>query len=262
MTIGRKQREGSIKTIAFHLQKGGTGKTSLSVTTAFELAKRGRTVLLDLDPQGNASSWILTESPKYELAAVLYGRVDITATVAPTITHNLDIMPTFGLDGELKMYGENQLANEPFILCDLMESLAALGYDFAVLDLSPGMGRLERAALIAADEAITPMTPEAFSLDGIEIFSNELAKTKRAMKRGPVHDRIIVNAYDARIAQHKIILEKAQGIRGYELFTVPVDPAFRKAQAANIPLQALPKHDAAKAETLTELARIGDAVCH
>lgn len=249
-----------MKTIACSLQKGGVGKTSLSGSLAVELAGRGRTILLDLDPQGNASSWFLTEAPRYELAAVLFGRVEAKDAIVPTGTPGLDILPTFGLEGELKLFGENQLANEPFIFCDLAEELARLGYAFAVLDLSPGMGRLERSALISADEVLTPMTPEAFSLDGIEIFRAELAKTSKAMRRGPKHERIIVNAYDARIGQHKEIMGKARELEGFELYSFPVDPAFRKAQAAHIPIQALDREHAPKPETLAELARLGGAI--
>ncbi len=250
-----------MKTIAFHLQKGGVGKTSLSGAVAYELSRKGRTILIDLDPQGNASSWLLTQTPVYELASVLYGRVGVTKAIVPTATPKLDILATFGLDGELKMFGENQLASEPFIFCDLIEELARAGYDYAIMDLSPGMGRLERCALIAADEAITPMTPEAFSLDGMDIFAAELAKTKKAMRRGPAHRRIIVNAFDGRIDQHKTIMSQAWELQGFEVFTVPVDPCFRKAQADRVAVQSLPKQKAAKPETLAELRRIGEAVC-
>ena len=249
-----------MKTIAFHLQKGGVGKTSLSASIAVELAKRGRTVLIDLDPQGNASTWFAMLSPKWELASVLMGKVAAREAISPSVIEGLDLLPTFGLDGELKVYGENQLANEPFIFCDLAEELARLGYEYAVLDLSPGMGRLERAAITAADEVITPMTPEAFSLDGIEIFRADLGKTAKAMRRGPKHEKIIVNAYDARIGQHREIAGKAaETLTNFKLFTVPVDPAFRKAQAAHVAVQNLPKVDAAKPETLAELRRLGEA---
>jgi chromosome partitioning protein len=250
-----------VKTIAFHLQKGGIGKTSISGSIAFELAKRGRTIILDLDPQGNLSSWLLTNSPEHELAAVLFGRVSVGSAIVATPTPNLDILPTFGLDGELKLFGENQLASEPFILCDLVEELSHLGYEYAVMDLSPGIGRLERSALIAADEVVTPMTPESFSLDGLDIFAAELAKAKKAMRRGPVHRRIVVNAFDGRIDQHRVIASQAWELQGFEVFTVPVDPCFRKAQALHLPIQILPKPQAAKVETLAELSRLGGVLC-
>ena len=181
--------------------------------------------------------------------------------IVPTMAQRLDILPTFGLDGDLKLYGENQLASEPFIFADLMDELARLGYDFAVLDLSPGMGRLERAALIAADEAITPMTPETFALDGLEIFAAELAKTTKAMKRGPTYSKVIVNALDERIGQHVAIYDAAVHLQGFTVYAVPVDPAFRKAQALHVPVQGLPAKDAAKTATLAELGKIGEGLC-
>jgi len=249
-----------MKTIAFSLQKGGVGKTSLSVSTAVELAKNGRTIIIDCDPQGNASSWLLTTAPKWELASVLFGKATVQEAIVKTPTENLflDILPTFGLGGELKVYGENQAANEPFIFCDLSEQLAALGYDFCILDLSPGMGRLERAALVSADEVITPMTPEEFSLDGIQIFTNELAKIIKAMKRGPTHKKIIVNSYNKTIAQHNDIVRRVQDeLTAYDRYIIPVDPAFRKAQAEHVPIQELKKEHGAKTETIAELSRIG-----
>ena len=64
-----------MKTISFALQKGGVGKTSISVSTAAELAKYGKTLLIDADPQGNASGWLISEL-EYELADVLLNKED------------------------------------------------------------------------------------------------------------------------------------------------------------------------------------------
>ena len=70
-----------MRKVAFHLQKGGVGKTTLSVSTAVSLADAGRkTVLLDLDPQGNSTSWLLGDRDvTHEAADVLFGRVDVSA---------------------------------------------------------------------------------------------------------------------------------------------------------------------------------------
>ncbi|GHU32483.1 hypothetical protein FACS1894172_09170 [Spirochaetia bacterium] len=242
-----------MKSFAFHLQKGGVGKTSLSVSTAWALSKIGRTILIDCDPQGNTSSWLITEPPKHELAKVLYGQVETGAAIVSVC--GLDVLPTFGIDGELKRYGENKLPDEPFIFCDLVAALQTLGYQFVVFDLSPGMGRLERAVLTATDVAITPMTPEIFSLDGIEIFSSELEMIRKNMRRAAQHTHIVVNAFDNRIAQHKAILGQIAKLK-WAVIVVPVDPVFRKAQAVNMPIGELRGTDAAKKETLDAIDRL------
>ena len=229
----------------------------MSASIAYELSKRGRAIIVDIDPQGNASSWLAKGTPKHELADALFGKVKASEAILPTAAPELDILPTFGLDGSLKVYGENQLANEPFIFEELTEELARLGYEYAIFDLSPGFGRLERAALIAASEVITPAAPDYFSLDGLEIFDSELAKLTKAMRKGPDHRRVICNAYDGRIEQHKDIFQQMTFIKQYEVFRVPVDPAFRKAQEHHLPLQLLPDNKAAKKETLETIQRVG-----
>ena len=85
---------------------------------------------------------------------------------------------SFGIGGDLKKYGEQVIKSEPYVIFDLVKQLSK-EYDHIVLDLSPGLGNLETSALIASDEIITPMTPEIFSLDGLEIFIHELEGIKK-----------------------------------------------------------------------------------
>ena len=249
-----------MKAIAVHLQKGGVGKTSLAGALGYELSRKGRTVLVDVDPQGNLSSWHLTEAPAHELAEVLTGEVPVMGAIVRTATPDLDMLASFGIDGALKNYAETALADEPYVVQDLSAELARLGYEYAVLDLSPGMGRLERSALLGAGQVLTPLLAEFFSLDGLETFAYELSKLRKAMRYAPEHRAVIVNAYDARISQHRAIAEEADHIRGKAVVRVPVDPAFRKAQAAHVPIQALPVESAAKAETIAALRRIVEEI--
>ncbi len=218
------------KTIAFHLQKGGVGKTTISGTLACESALNGfRTLLIDVDPQGNASSWFLKDAPLYELADVLQGKCYINdAIVKVPSLENLYLLPTFGIGGNLKTYSETKLSEEPFVLQDLINELVK-SFDHIILDLSPGLGRLERAAIIACDEVITPMTPEVFSLDGLEIFIDELSKIRKNLRSDVKHSRVIINSFDERIKQHREIYGAASN-GNFIVYKVPVDPAFRKAQ--------------------------------
>lgn len=221
------------KTISFHLQKGGVGKTTISGTLACESALSGvRTLLIDVDPQGNSSSWFLKNAPKWELADVLMGRCYYSEAIVPAKqVPNLYIIPTFSIGGYLKNYAETRLSDEPYIISDLVDEVSK-DFEHIILDLSPGLGRLEKAALIASDEVITPMTPEIFSLDGLEIFIEELKKIKKNLRSDVKHERVIINSYDERIRQHREIYNLAsKGI--YKVFKVPVDPIFRKSQEAS-----------------------------
>jgi len=239
------------KTIAFHLQKGGVGKTTISGTLACQSAMDGfRTLLIDVDPQGNASSWFLKKTPKYELADVVQGKCYINdAVIAVEQVPNLFLLPTFGIGGVLKNYSETKLSEEPYVLQDLVLELSK-DFDHIILDLSPGLGRLERAALIASDEVITPMTPEVFSLDGLEIFIDELKKIRKNLRSQVKHSRVIINSYDERIKQHRDILKAAQE-GSFEVYKIPVDPVFRKAQESAIaPQQYKEKGRGLKEKTL------------
>lgn len=222
------------KAIAFHLQKGGVGKTTVSGTLGCQSAISGHnTLLIDCDPQGNLSSWFLDDSPKLELADVLQGKCYAEEAIMKVKDiDNLSILPTFGIGGTLKNYSETKLSDEPFVIQDLVKELSN-SFEHIVLDLSPGLGRLERAALIACDEIITPMTPEVFSLDGLEIFIEELTKLKKNYKSPVKHRRIIINSYDERIKQHRDIFNAAEASGRFSIFRIPVDPIFRKSQEAN-----------------------------
>ena len=221
------------KAVAFHLQKGGVGKTTISCTLACQSAIRGaKTLIIDCDPQGNVSSWFLQSAPKFELADVLQGKCFVGDAIVkiPNID-NLYILPTFGIGGTLKIYSETKLAEEPYVLQDLVSEVSK-DFDHVILDLSPGLGMLERAALIASDEVVTPMTSEVFSLDGLEIFIHELQKLRKNMRSAVKHNKIIINSYDTRIKQHRDIYAAALESGNYKVYLIPVDPIFRKSQEA------------------------------
>ena len=105
-----------MKTIAVSLQKGGTGKTSLAVSIAAELAKTtgGKTLLIDCDPQGSSSSWLAPENLTAELADVLTKNTALKDTIVKTGFPELSILPSAGLGGSLKVFAETQAAQKPY----------------------------------------------------------------------------------------------------------------------------------------------------
>jgi chromosome partitioning protein len=244
-----------MKTIAFSIQKGGVGKSSLSVSLAAELAKEtGAVLLIDADPQGSASGWIGPKEVQTELSDVLFGKATLDKAVFKTATPGLSLLPTAGLGGELNLYSKTLASQQDRCIKKITRDAAALGYRYCILDMSPAFGPLEWACFLAADEVITPVLPDSFAADGLEVFAGNLAQfrtDKEAEK--PFYRRVIVNALDKRIPQHGDTLAKVKTQDALTVYEFPVDPAFRKSQAAGITIQDL---TGTKPETRTELHRL------
>jgi chromosome partitioning protein len=249
-----------MKTIVLANMKGGVGKTSISVSLAAELAKSSRTVLLDFDQQANTTAWTAPDNAdmRYELADVLQGKVSAQQAIIPTETEGLFLLPTFGISGDLKPYVEN--AGELQInkaVRTLIADIAQQGYAFCVIDLSPAFGKLERAALISATEAITPILADRFSMDGLEAITTNLKNLQSLVDR-PIaeYKRIIINAIDGRIKRHAEITAKIKTAAAQCVYTLPIDQVFFRAQTASRTVQSLD----AKQETLNEIARLANDI--
>jgi chromosome partitioning protein len=109
-----------MRTLAVSLQKGGVGKTSLSVSLAAELAAlSGATLLLDADPQGNASAWIGEETIDAELADVLLERASLEKAIVKTGATGLFLLPKADLEETLKPFRKAKQRMIPFVCGDL-----------------------------------------------------------------------------------------------------------------------------------------------
>lgn len=238
-----------MKTIAISLQKGGTGKTSLAVSLAAQLASYGNTILIDADPQGNASAWIGKNTLNAELAGVLFKKYPLRNAIVKTQGAGLFLLPSAGLGGELKVFIERACATEPFCMQDIISELSGYGYEYVVIDLSPSFGTFERQVLTAADEVITPIMPDPFGLDGIEIFGANIIDARQKMHTSkPVYSKIVITAVDNRIKQHsQIINDMKDKALGLKLYLIPVDQVYRRAQTEHKTIQAMGD---AKGETL------------
>jgi chromosome partitioning protein len=250
-----------MKTIAFSIQKGGVGKTSLAVSLAAELAKAtGSVLLVDADPQGSASNWIGPRELSNELADVLFGKLELKAAIVRTGIPGLSLLPSAGLGGELNLFAKTLAVEQDLCIRKrITREAAAMGYRYCVLDLSPAFGALERAAFMAADEVITPILPDSFASDGLHTFAENLERFREDKEtEKPFYKRLIINGIDRRIPQHTDTLAKMKDKGGTLIvYEIPVDPVFRKAQAAGLTIQELA---GAKKETLTELGRLANDI--
>jgi cellulose biosynthesis protein BcsQ len=221
-----------MKKICFYIQKGGVGKTSVSGTVAANLARKGKkTVFLDCDPQGNASSWYCGETIEHDRADVLARRASIAQAIQP-VAPSLSMVPVVAIGGTLKEWAETKLQQNPKAFEFLNQDLAAQGFEYAVFDCSPSFSQLERALIAEADEVINPLSPEFFSVDGIEIFLAELRKIEDAYRRKIRNDKIVLNMVNKSFARHREF-QRVIGKLNYQVYTIPQDAKIAECQIAH-----------------------------
>ena len=251
-----------MKTITLANMKGGTGKTSISVSLAAELAKHDKTVLLDFDPQANTTAWTAPESynpdKMPELVDVLQDKATAQSAIIPTETKGLSLLPTIGVNGGLKPYVEN--AGELVInkaVKNLFADIGKLGFTYCIVDLSPAFGKLERAALISASETITPILADRFSLDGLESIAENLNELTGLVDH-PIaqYKRLIINGMDGRIKRHAETEQKLKADAKQTIYTLPIDQVFFRAQSQSRMIQTMD----AKPETLDAITKLANDI--
>lgn len=167
------------KIISFTNQKGGVGKTTTCVNLSAYLAAMGQKVLiLDLDPQGNATSGVGVE--KHKGLKTIYDLIDgespIDEVIIQTQIDGLDIIPST-VDLAAAEISLVSLPNREKILKEILDSVKEY-YDFIMIDCQPSLGLLTVNALTASDSVIIPMQCEFYSLDGITQLMNTLRLVK------------------------------------------------------------------------------------
>lgn len=221
-----------IKSIAFHILKGGVGKTTISGNIAYNIAKNNKkTIIVDADIQANTSNWLLKEKAQKELSDILQG--EPLENVIKQINENLYIIPTKTKDSGLKNYAETKLFQEPFIFEDLNSELEKIGFEYIIYDLSPSISQLERCILLSVNEVITPITPEYFSFDGIELFYNELQKINKSYRKNIKYDKIILNLINKSFETHKQYLKLLEDLNKYKVYKVGQDRKIADSQKYN-----------------------------
>ena len=190
-----------MKIVAIANQKGGVGKTTTAVNLGCALAERGQRILLvDLDPQANAtSSFGLQELEGESLYEPLLGEASVIEKVIPTRIDGLFIIPA-----DLDLAGaEIEIARRPDHLTRLAQTLepfrADITFDFILLDCPPSLGILMTNALAAADELLTPIQCEFFALEGLV----KIVRVVQQVRDSGANDRvevggIVMTMFDSR----------------------------------------------------------------
>ncbi|WP_102348070.1 ParA family protein [Bacillus sp. Marseille-P3661] len=187
------------KIIAVANQKGGVGKTTTSVNLSACLAYLGKKVLLvDIDPQGNATSGVGVEKADVEqcIYNVLVEDEEAKSIVRPTSVENLSMLPsTIQLAGaEIELV---PTISREVRLKRALETVAN-DYDYIIIDCPPSLGLLTINALTAADSVIIPVQCEYYALEGLSQLLNTVRLVQKHLNQSLKIDGVLLTMLDAR----------------------------------------------------------------
>jgi len=217
-------------------RKGGTGKTSTAGNLAFELSRTHRVAVVDGDPQGSLSSWLLNGQPHGpELVDVLSDRRELSETLVP-VQEGLHLLPTF-LGGDLRAYAETKAGSKPFAFTNLCEQLEAKGFQFVVVDLAPGLGTFEQGAIAAMDRALLVLEPEFLAVEGLGGLLEDVEAIIRDRRAQVRYDWLIANRVNVGFARHRVYMGSMnERWKNYRLFTIRQGAAVSESQTLHEPL--------------------------
>lgn len=220
------------KIVSFSNQKGGVGKTTSCVNLAAQIANKGKKVLLvDMDPQGNATSGLGISKAKIRktIYEVIIGQCDIKDALIKTSFKNLWIVPaTIDLAGaELELHELDESLDFAKIAFDSVKE----DFDYIFIDCPPSLGMLTVKALSVSDGVVIPMQCEFYSLEGMSQLFNTIKKIRQLFNPQLQVVGILLTMYNGRLTLTGQVVAELKKYYADQLFRVPISRTVRLSEA-------------------------------
>ncbi|MAX30245.1 MAG: hypothetical protein CMG14_05035 [Candidatus Marinimicrobia bacterium] len=221
------------KTIAVLNQKGGVGKTTSAVNIASFLAITETPVLLiDMDPQANASTGIGISNKKLSIYDLLINNKNINNAIYKTDIDFLDIIPS-----ESKLAGAEielvSMFTRETILKQIIQNITGK-YKYVIIDCPPSLGLLTINALTASDSIIIPIQCEYYALDGLSQLLNTIRLVQKNLNSNLKIEGILITMFDSRLNLSQQVLKEVQDYFG--------DKVYKTLINRNVKLGEAPSH--------------------
>ena len=227
-------RQGPVgRILAIANQKGGVGKTTTAVNLAASLAvAEQRTLLIDADPQGNATSGSGISRDDFTAGTydVLIGEATVDqALVRHVHFRHLDVLPTTpDLAG-----AELELVDDPDRGTRMREALAGMRdrYDYILIDCPPSLGLITLNMLVAADAILIPLQCEYYALEGLSQLLGTVQRVQESLNPALEVDGVLLTMYDARLNLSRQVATDARDHFGDRVFQTVIPRNIRLAEA-------------------------------
>jgi chromosome partitioning protein len=219
-----------VRRVAVANQKGGVGKTTTVVNLGAALAEMGRRVLIvDLDPQANASTWLGTVDAR-ALYEVFENGAPLEKAVRPTLVDGLDLVPSSSWMTRAERNAATQAGAE-MILRQAMDDLPANTWDIILVDCPPALGLLSYSALTACGEVLVPVQTRVMPLAGLVALTQTIDTIRLRLNRRLHLSAVLACQVDMRTTLSREVVEALRERFGEVIMESMVRESVRVAEA-------------------------------